>query len=154
MKNRKQSNPVHALDLAAYILANYTKNKSIFAWRMHKLAYFCQIEQLLEQGIPFFNEKIMATSKGIMIKELYPLHRNELYIGDSSKGNSNHLSLKQTDLIGEILKKYDHKTEKELDMLIQAELPWKKAREQASADHISIEITPKSILEHYKNFSF
>jgi hypothetical protein len=89
-----------------------------------------------------FYEKIMATHKGIMIKELCALHRNQWYIGDSSKGNLNHLSLKQTDVIGEVMKKYGDKTIEELDGLIQQTSPWKNARQVASnINEVAVEIT-------------
>lgn len=119
MKRKRQSQPVSVLDVAAYILANFSGNTPILAWKMHKLAYFCQVQQQINEGVPMFYEKIMATPKGIMIKELCPLHRNQWYIGDSSVGNLNHLSLKQIDVIGEVIKKYGDKTMEELDVLIQ-----------------------------------
>ncbi|CCB85080.1 putative uncharacterized protein [Parachlamydia acanthamoebae UV-7] len=149
MKKRRQSQPVSALDIAAYILANHTRNTPIAAWKMHILVYYCQVYQLISEGIPFFNEKIMATQKGIMIHELCALHYNQLYIGDSSKGNLNHLSLKQIDIIGEVMKKYGNKTLEELGQLIQLEAPWKKARQETTDLRVSVEIIPISILELY-----
>jgi hypothetical protein len=119
MTKKRQSQPVSVLDVAAYILANHLKNTPILAWKMHMLVYFCQVQQQVNEGVPMFYEKIMVTHKGIMIKELCPLHRNQWYIGDSSKGNLNHLSLKQIDVIGEVIKKYGDKTMEELDELIQ-----------------------------------
>lgn len=131
MTKKRQSQPVSVLDVAAYILANHLRNTPILAWKMHKLAYFCQTQQLISEGVPMFYEKIMATHKGIVIKELCALHRNQWYIGDSSKGNLNHLSLKQIDVIGEVIKKYGDKTLEELDELIQLTSPWKKATQVA-----------------------
>jgi len=150
MTKRRQSQPVHVLDVAAYILANHTRNTPILAWKMHKLIYYCQVYQMIAEGMPFFNEKIMATSKGIVINELCPLHKNQLYVGDSSQGNLNHLSLRQIDLIGDVMKKYGSKTVEELDALIQAESPWKQARAQTKGDKVPVEITLSSILECYR----
>lgn len=120
MKRKRHSHPVSVLDVAAYVLANHFMNTPIFAWKMHKLMYFCQVQQLINEGVPLFHEKILSTPKGIVIKELCPLHKNHLYIGDYSKGNLNHLSLKQIDTIGEVIKKYGDKTTEELDELIQS----------------------------------
>lgn len=135
MTKKRQSYPVSVLDVAAYILANHSRNTPILAWKMHKLAYFCQAQHLINEGVPMFYEKIMATHKGVMIKELCALHHNQWYIGDSSKGNLNHLSLKQTDVIAEVVKKYGDKTTEELDELIQLASPWKKARQAAGHRH-------------------
>ena len=142
MTKKRQSQPVSVLDVAAYILANHTNNTPILAWKMHQLAYYCQQLQLINEGILMFYEKIMATHKGIMIKELCPLHRNQWYIGDSSKGNLNHLSLKQVDIICEVITKYGNKTTDELDELVQLTSPWIKARQIAGNNHeIREEIT-------------
>jgi uncharacterized phage-associated protein len=142
MTKKRQSQPVSVLDVAAYILANHLRNTPILAWKMHRLAYFCQAQQLINESVPMFYEKIMATHKGIMIKELCALHRNQWYIGDSSKGNLNHLSLKQTDVIGEVMKKYGDKAIEELDGLIQQTSTWKNARQVASnINEVAVEIT-------------
>jgi uncharacterized phage-associated protein len=119
MTKKRQSQPVSVMDVAAYLLANHFKNTPILAWKMHKLVYFCQVHQLINEGIAMFHEKIVVTPKGIMINELRVLHYNQWYIGDSSIGNLNHLSLKQIDVIGEVMKKYGDKTTDELDELIQ-----------------------------------
>lgn len=123
MTKKRQSHPVSVLDVAAYILANHLKNTPILAWKMHKLAYLCQVHQQINEGVPMFYEKILATPKGVMIKELRALHYGQWCIGDSSIGNLNHLSLKQIDLIGDVIKKYGDKTIEELDALIQLEFP-------------------------------
>lgn len=142
MTKKRQSRPVSVLDVAAYILANHSSNAPILAWKMHKLAYLCQAQQLINEGVTLFYEKIMATHKGIVIKELCAFHHNQLYVGDYSKGNLNHLSLKQIDVIGEVMKKYGDKTTEELDELIQLESPWKKARQMAGNNNeVAIEIT-------------
>ncbi len=89
-----------------------------------------------------FCEKILATPKGIIIKELRALHYNQWCVGDCSIGNLNHLSLKQVDAIGEVMKKYGDKTTEELDELIQSAFPWKKAKQLADNDKEgAIEIT-------------
>lgn len=119
MTKKRQSQPVSALDVAAYIITNYSNNNPILAWKMHKLVYLCQVQQLMNEGVPMFYEKVIATEKGVMIKEFCPLHVSQWYIGDYSKGNLNHLSLKQADTIGEVIKKYGDKTIEELDELIQ-----------------------------------
>lgn len=139
---KRQSQLVSVLDVAAYILANHSRNTPILAWKMHKLAYLCQAQQQITEGVPMFYEKILATDKGIMIKELCPLHRNQWYIGNNSKGNLNHLSLKQIDVIAEVFKVYGDKTMEELDELIQLTAPWKKARQIAgNNDKNTVEIT-------------
>lgn len=127
MTKKRQSHPVSVLDVAAYIIANHSRNTPILAWKMHKLAYFCQVQQLINEGSPMFHEKIIATPKGIVIKELCPMHQNQWYLGDYSKGNLNHLSLKQIDAIGEVMEKYGDKTIEELDELIKLSSPWKKS---------------------------
>jgi uncharacterized phage-associated protein len=141
MGRKRISNPVSVLDVAAHILANHCGKNPILAWKMHRLAYFCQTQQLINEGVPMFYEKILATHKGIMIKELCALHRNEWYIGDSSKGNLNHLSAKQIDVIAAIIEQYGDKTTEELDALVQQTSPWKKAMQAAgNKKEISIEI--------------
>lgn len=147
MTKRRQSQPVHVLDVAAYILANHTRNTPVLAWKMHKLIYYCQVYQLRAEGIPLFNEKIMATSKGVVINELCPLHKNQLYVGDSSQGNLNHLSLRQIDIIGEVMKKYGSTSFEELDALIQSESPWKQARNQTNDPKVPVEITNWILLD-------
>ena len=124
----RQNRPVSALDIAAYILANHTDNKPILAWKMHKLVYYCQAWSLARDALPFFYEKILATPKGIVINELCAQHYNELYVGGSTIGNLNHLSLKQVDTIDYVMKVYGEKTVTELDELIRLELPWREAR--------------------------
>lgn len=118
MTKKRQSQPVSALDVAAYILANHSRNTPILAWKMHKLVYLCHVQQMINEGVPLFHEKITTTRKGVVINELCALHHHQWYIGDSSKGNLNHLSLKQIDVIGEVMKKYSDKTIEELDELI------------------------------------
>lgn len=141
MTKKRQSHPVSVLDVAAYILANHLRNTPILAWKMHKLAYFCQVHQLINEGVNMFYEKILATPKGIMIKELRALHYNQWCIGDCSIGNLNHLSLKQIDVIGEVMKKYGNKTTEELDELIQLASPWKKAMQVAESNKEVAEVT-------------
>ncbi len=119
MTKKRQSRPVSALDVAAHILANHLQNTPILAWKMHKLVYLCQVQQLINEGVVMFSEEILSTPKGVMIKELCALHYNQWYIGDSSRGNLNHLSLKQIDAIDEVMKKYGDKSVEELDKLIQ-----------------------------------
>lgn len=128
MKKKRQSQPVSVLDLAAYILANYPQYLPMPAWKMHKLAYYCQVCSLVREG-PLFYEKIFATPKGVVIKELCPQHYNQIYIGGSSIGNLNHLSLKQVDTIEYVMKTYGSKTVEELDALINEDPPCKKAME-------------------------
>lgn len=136
MTQKRHSRPISVVDVAAYILANHSNNTPILAWKMHKLAYFCQVQQLITEGVLMFYEKILITHKGIMIKELCALHHNHWYIGDCSKGNLNHLSLKQIDVIGEVIKKYGDKTIEELDELIKLTSPWKKAMQMAGNNNV------------------
>ena len=146
MTKKRQSHPVSVLDVAAYILANHSRNTPILAWKMHKLAYFCQVQQLITEGLAMFHEKILATPKGIIIKELRALHYNQWCVGDCSIGNLNHLSLKQVDVIGEVMKKYGDKTTEELDELIQSACPWKKAMQTADNNQEGvIEISPSML---------
>lgn len=148
MTKKRQSNPVSVLDVAAYILANHSRNTPILAWKMHKLAYFCQVQQLIAEGVTMFYEKILATPKGVMIKELRALHYNQWCIGDCSIGNLNHLSLKQIDVIGEVMKQYMDKTTEELDQLIQRTSPWKKVRQgTGNIKEVVIEISSSDILD-------
>lgn len=146
MKKSRQNRPVSALDVAAYILANHTKNTPIDAWKMHKLVYFCQVWSLKRDGLPFFYEKILASPNGIVIKELCAQHYDHLYIGGSTIGNLNHLSLKQVDTIDYVMKNYGSKSLEELDALIRQESPWKVARGNLDPnDKRSVEITLESL---------
>jgi len=150
MTKRKQSPPVSVLDVAAYILANHTRNTPILAWKMHKLVYYCQAWHLVRDGQPFFHEKIIASPKGIVINELCNLHYGQLYVGDSSKGNLNHLSLRQIDVIDYVMKTYGDKTLDELDELTRSESPWKEARRGINPENKkSIEISIESLLAYY-----
>lgn len=119
MTKKRHSQPVSALDVAACIIADHSNNQPILAWKMHKLVCLCQMQQLTNEGVPLFYEKIITTDKGVVIKELCALHFNQWYIADYSKGNINHLSLKQVDTISEVMKKYGDKAIEELDKLVQ-----------------------------------
>jgi uncharacterized phage-associated protein len=121
MKKSRQSRPVSVLDVAAYIQANHLKNQPIAAWKMHKLLYYCQAWSLVFEDVPFFNEKIMLTAKGVIINELCAQHFNQLYVGGDTIGNMNHLSLRQVDTIDYVMKKYGPKTLQELDIIIRSE---------------------------------
>jgi uncharacterized phage-associated protein len=149
MKKKRTSQPVSVLDIAAYILANHSNNRPIEAWKMHKLAYYCQAWCLVREEVPFFVEKIMATPKSVMIHELYPQHYQQLYIGGSTIGNLNHLSLKQVDTLDFVMKKYGNKTVDELDELIRSEVPWKEASQKIHAKSKEVEISLDSMLAFY-----
>lgn len=150
MKKKKPIEPISALDVAAYILANHTNNNPIDAWTMHKLVYYCQAWCLVLEGEPFFQEKILASAKGILISELCPQHHSQLYIGGSTIGNLNHLSLRQVDVIAYVMKKYGSKSIEEMDALIRSEDPWKNARQSLSPnDKGSIEISLASMSDYY-----
>jgi len=150
MKSRRLNQTVSVLDVAAYVLANHTRNTPILAWKMHKLMYYCQVCLLVRDGYPFFHEKIMASPKGIVIEELCGLHYGQLYVGDSSKGNLNHLSLRQIDVIDEVMKKYGVMSLEALDELSKNDSPWKAIRDALDPkSKASIEITPESIQKYY-----
>ncbi len=123
MTKKRGSQTVSVLDVAAYIQQNYPKIHPVPAWKMHKLMFFCQIYSLVRENISFFREEILSTEKGIVIKELIPQHFNKLYVGGSSIGNLNHLSLKQVDLIDEVIESYGQMTSEELDKLIAMQSP-------------------------------
>lgn len=150
MAKKRQSHPVSVLDVAAYILANFSRSGPILAWQMHKIAYFCQIQQLINEGVLLFSEKIIANHKGVMIKELCALHHGPWCIGDSSKGNLNHLSLKQIDTITEVMENTGNKTPEELDVLIQQDPHWIKARKLASHNN---EVATEIMLDDYSQNS-
>lgn len=152
MKKSRQSQPVSVLDLASYILANHTRNAPIPAWKMHKLAYYCQAWSLVNEGTPFFNEKILATSKGVIIQELCPQHFNHLYVGGSTIGNLNHLSLKQVDTIDDVMKKYGMKSVEELDQMISSETPFLKAMKNFSSKKPQpVEVDLKKIMCYFSS---
>ncbi|MBN9378533.1 MAG: hypothetical protein BGO14_08545 [Chlamydiales bacterium 38-26] len=119
---------ISAFDVVAYILANKPKNCLLSAWKLHKLLYYCQTVYIIKEGCILFHESILAWPKGPAIKELCKQHYGNVYIGDSSLGNINHLSLKQCDIIHTVLETYGLKTEDELNSLIFLETPWKQAR--------------------------
>lgn len=150
MTKKRKSGPISVLDVAAYIIANHFNNTPIEAWKMHKLAYYCQAWSLVREEIPFFYEKILATHKGVMINELCPQHFNHLYVGGSSIGNLNHLSLRQVDTIDYVMKIYGKKTVDELDLLICSESPWQQARQNETSNEIDL----NSMLEYYKALDF
>ena len=152
MKKNKQNQPISALDIAVYILANHTSNNSIAAWKMHKLVYYCQVWSLIRENQPFFYEKVMASSHGLMIHELRSQHQGSLYVGGSTIGNLNHLSLKQVDIVDFVIKVYGNKTSEELDELIHLDSPWKEARMKARSKE-NVEITPNAILTYYTTHS-
>ncbi len=149
MKKKRTSQPISVLDIAAYILANHSNNRPIEAWKMHKLAYFCQAWCLAREEVPFFIEKIMATSRSVVIHELCPQHFQQLYVGGSTIGNMNHLSLKQVDTLDFVMKKYGSKTVDELDELIRSEAPWKEANQRINAKSKEIEIGLDAMLSFY-----
>lgn len=128
-----KKNPINAFDVAAYILANKPKHCTLTAWKLHKLLYYCQAYSFAQNGSLLFNEDILAWPKGPVIKELCKQHYGNLYIGDSSLGNVNHLSLKQCDTINDVLERYGNKTEEELNALIFEDAPWKEARQNLDA---------------------
>jgi uncharacterized phage-associated protein len=149
MRNTRQNKPVSALDVAAYILGNHTNNAPINAWKMHQLVYYCQAWTLVFDERPLFFETIMASNKGIVINELCPQHNSQLYVGGSSIGNLNHLSLRQIETIAYVIKKYGHLTMTELTKLTCESAPWKLARANAKNEKDSVEITTSSIHEFF-----
>jgi uncharacterized phage-associated protein len=152
MKRRKNSTIVSALDVAAYILTNRTNNNAVSAWKMHKLVYYCQAWSLVRDGQPMFSEKILASVNGILIKELCAQHIGALYVGSSTVGNVNHLSLTQVETIDYVMGIYGNKSMGELDEMSRSELPWKEARKDLKpTDKESVEVPLTSITEYYQN---
>lgn len=149
MRNTRQNNPISALDVAAYILGNHTNNAPINAWKMHQLVYYCQAWTLVMDERPLFVEKIMASNKGVVINELCPQHNSQLYVGGSSIGNLNHLSIRQIENIAIVMKKYGHLSVDELTKLTCQSDPWKNARQQAKSDKESVEIPIESIQAYF-----
>lgn len=123
MTKKRSSQTVSALDIAAYIQQNCAEIHPVPAWKMHKILFYCQAYSLVKEKIPFFFEQITCSDKGIVIRELIPQHFNRLYVGGSSIGNLNHLSLKQIDLISEVVSEYGSKSAEELDKLIADQAP-------------------------------
>lgn len=122
MKKSRVSRSVSALDVAAYIQANHLNHGPIEAWKMHKLLYYCQKHSIEFEGVPMFSEQIRHTSRGVIIKELCVQHFNNLYVGGSTIGNLNHLSLRQVDTIAYVIENYGKLTLVELDHKIQNEM--------------------------------
>jgi len=150
-KNR-QNRPVSALDVAAYILANHTNNEPILAWKMHKLVYYIQAWSLARDDFTFFYEKIMASPKGVVVNELCAQHFNDLYVGGSTIGNLNHLSLRQVDTIDYVMKEYGDKSLVQLDEMSRLELPWIEARQSVGVNSKgSIEVKLTTMREFYSN---
>lgn len=134
MTKKRSSQTISVLDIAAYIQLNYPEIHPVPAWKMHKIAFFCQAYSLVRENIPFFSELITCTEKGIVIKELIPQHFNKLYVGGSSIGNLNHLSLKQVDLLDEVIADIGQKTSEELDKLIAEQSPNNGVKSSGNVD--------------------
>jgi uncharacterized phage-associated protein len=147
------NNPVTAFDVASYILITHTKNKAIPAQKMQKLVYYCQALCIARLDQSLFNEKILASSNGPTVKELYEQHHGNLYIGSDTKGNLNHFSLIQTDIIDDVFKLFGNKTAEELVEQTMNETPWKEARQKFKpGDKGAVEIGFDSLKEFYKNY--
>lgn len=151
MSKIPKKNPISAFDVAAYILANKPKNCILSAWKLHKLLYYCQAVSISREGCILFHESILAWPKGPVIKELCKQHYGNVYIGDSSLGNINHLSLKQCDIIHTVLEVYGNKTEDELNSLIFLEAPWRQARQGLDALTKGPALPIHSLIEYYQS---
>lgn len=136
--NKRREKPVSVLDVAATILASQPNHTTIPAWKMHILAYLCQKESVEREGLFLFHEKIVASSLGIMIRELCANHHLQLYLGDRTIGNVNHLSLNQENIIASVLEKHGHKSLSELQDLVRMDTYWKEAHDNKVADFVII----------------
>ena len=116
-------------DVAAYILEKQPKKRSITAWKLQKLVYYCQAWGLVWDESPLFKEKIFAWANGPVVEELYQLYKGLFQIEKSVKGSSENLSEAQKDTVNHVLTAYGDKTAQWLSDLTHMEHPWIEARE-------------------------
>ncbi len=120
--------PVSVLDVASYILEKQPKKEPLTAWKLQKLAYYCQAWSLVWDEQPLFKEKILAWANGPVVKELYNQHKRMFYVKKLTKGCPEHLSGNQKDTIDHVLNAYGDKTAQWLSDLTHMEEPWIEAR--------------------------
>ena len=142
--------PVSVLDVASYILEKQPKKQPLTAWKLQKLAYYCQAWSLVWDEQPLFKEKILAWANGPVIKELYDQQRGQFYVKQIPKGNPQRLSSNQKDSINQVLKGYGDKSAQWLSDLTHMETPWIEAREGLNpGERGEAQISLASMAEYY-----
>lgn len=148
----EKGNSVSVLDVAAYILEKHPKRQPITAWKLQKLAYYCQAWSLVWDEQPLFKEKILAWANGPVVKELYLLHKGMFRVETLSKGNSENLSKEQKDSVNHVLKAYGDKTAQWLSDLTHMEDPWLEARNGLKpGERGDVEIKLSTMYEYYSS---
>jgi len=137
----------NVFDVAQYILQ---KQGSITAMKLQKLVYYSQAWSLVWDEEPLFNEKIEAWANGLVVRELFDLHKGQFKIASLPRGNVENLTEKQIETIEAVLGYYGDKTAQWLCDLSHMELPWAEARkdvpEGANSEN---EISLASMHEYY-----
>ena len=139
-------------DVAAYILEKQPKKRSLTAWKLQKLVYYCQAWTLVWDEKPLFREKILAWANGPVVKELYQLYKGQFYIEKSLKGRPDSLCKAQKDTVNQVLKAYGDKTAQWLSDLTHSEDPWIQARKGLKpGERGEKEISPATMHEYYSS---
>lgn len=149
-----KSKTVSVFDVAAFILAKQPKNHRLTAWKLQKLAYYCQAWSLVWDEQPLFKEKIVAWANGPVVKELYERHKGMFYVDKLKGGSSEHLSPNQKDTIDHVLKAYGNKTAQWLSDLTHLEDPWIEARQGLQpGERGRAEIKLSTMYEYYSSIN-
>ena len=135
-------------DVAAYILS---KNGSMTAFKLQKLAYYSQAWSLIWDEKPLFRARIEAWANGPVIPALYRIHRGQFKVRPPWPGGiPSALSENERETIEAVLEYYGDKSSQWLSELTHQERPWKEARRGiAPGEPSNREITQAALAEFY-----
>lgn len=134
-------------DVAAAILK---RTGAIDAYKLQKLAYYCQAWHLVWDDEPLFKAKIEAWANGPVVPKLYQQHRGCYRLADWPTGDASNLSGSEDETVEAVLGYYGQKSGQWLSELTHREAPWREARKGlATGERGNREISLASMLEYY-----
>ena len=96
--------PVHAVDVAAYILR---EAGAMTTWKLQKLCYYAQAWSLVWDEEPIFTDKIEAWAGGPVVPTLYSWHRGRFNVAAAPPGgNADKLDVDQRETVDAVLEGY------------------------------------------------
>jgi uncharacterized phage-associated protein len=132
-------------DVAAALLERVG---STTAWKLQKLAYYCQAWHLARTGTPLFRSPVEAWRDGPVVRELYDRHRQQMTVTSWPRGLPDRLSEAARETVALVVARYGRFTPAQLRELTHAEAPWRITRgglppSAASSRHIPVEYLRK-----------
>ena len=139
-------------DVARYILDRLVpEGKSLTAWKIQKLVYYCQAWSLTWDEKPLFDERIEAWADGPVCPDLYAKHRGKIHIKATDiEGDVSVFDDEKRATMDTVIEYYGGKTGRYLKDLTHMERPWIDARGDTPPGHASdIEIPRDAMAEYY-----